>query len=73
MTEPLITTLISTSGAVLVGLGGMWISTNQIGNRIADLTRRFERLEDEVRTFKEMVNGKLSALRELAKLMDRGH
>jgi hypothetical protein len=74
MTEPLITTLISTSGAVLVGLGGMWISTNQIGNRIADLTRRFERLEDEVRTFKEMVNGKLSALNlELAKLMDRGH
>jgi hypothetical protein len=74
MTEQVITTLISTSGAVLVGLGGMWISTNQIGNRMADLTRRFERLEDEVRTFKEMVNGKLSALDlELAKLMDRGH
>jgi hypothetical protein len=74
MTEQVITTLISTSGAVLVGLGGMWISTNQIGNRIADLTRRLERLEDEVRTFKEMVNGKLSALDlELAKLMDRGH
>ncbi len=74
MTEQVITTLISTSGAVLVGLGGMWISTNQIGNRIADLTKRFERLEDEVRTFKEMVNGKLSALDlELAKLMDRGH
>jgi hypothetical protein len=74
MTEQVITTLISTSGTVLVGLGGMWISTNQIGNRMADLTRRFERLEDEVRTFKEMVNGKLSALDlELAKLMDRGH
>jgi hypothetical protein len=69
MTEQVTTTLISTSGAVLVGLG-----TNQIGNRIADLTRRFERLEDEVRTFKEMVNGKLSALDlELAKLIDRGN
>jgi hypothetical protein len=73
MENTVVTTLISTSGAVIVGLGGMWISTNQLGNRIGDLTRRFERLEDELRTFKEMVNGKLSALDlELAKLMDRG-
>jgi len=35
----------------------MWISTNQIGNRIADLTLRFERLELDL---------------ELAKLMDGG-
>ncbi len=71
METSVITTLISTSGAVIVGLGGMWISTNQIGKRIGSLERRFERLEDELRTFKEMVNGKLSALDlELAKLMD---
>jgi hypothetical protein len=50
----------------------MWISTNQLGNRIGDLTRRFERLEDELRTFRELVKGKFSALDlELAKLMDR--
>ena len=73
MEPAVVTTLISTGGAVIVGLGGMWISTNQIGNRIGSLERRFERLEDELRTFKEVVNGKLSALDlELARLMDRG-
>jgi hypothetical protein len=71
METSVITTLISTSGAVIVGLGGMWISTNQIGKRLGSLERRFERLEDELRTFKEMVSGKFSALDlELAKLMD---
>ena len=73
MEPAVVTTLISTGGAVIVGLGGMWISTNQIGNRIGGLERRFERLEDEVRTFKEVVNGKLAMLDlELARLMDRG-
>jgi len=85
MTDQIITTLTSTSGAVIVGLGGMWISTNQLGKRIEDLarrvdrvedslSRRIERFEDEFRTFKEMVSGKLAALDlELAKLMDRGN
>jgi len=73
MEPAVVTTLISTGGAVIVGLGGMWISTNQIGNRIGSLERRFERLEDELRTFKELVNGKLATLDfELARLMDRG-
>jgi predicted RNA-binding protein with PIN domain len=48
MENSLITTIISTSGAVIVGLGGMWISTNQVGKRIDDLSRRMERLEDSV-------------------------
>lgn len=34
MESAVITTIISTSGAVIVGLGGMWISTNRIGKRI---------------------------------------
>lgn len=73
MEPAVVTTLISTGSAVIVGLGGMWISTNQIGNRIGSLERRFERLEDELRTFKEVVHGKLAALDlELAKLMDHG-
>lgn len=82
MDTSVITTLISTGGAVIVGLGGMWISTNQIGKRIDSLERsfekrmdslerRFERLEDEFRTFKELVTGKLTALdSDIAKLMD---
>jgi hypothetical protein len=72
MDSAVITTIISTSGAVIVGLGGMWISTNQIGNRIGDLARRMDRLEDELRAFKEVVNGKFAALDlELARLMDK--
>ena len=71
MDNAFITTLISTSGAVIVGLGGMWISTNQIGKRIDTLERRFERLEDELRTFKDVVMGKFAALdAELAKLRE---
>ena len=73
MEPAVVTTLISTGGAVIVGSGGMWISTNQIGNRIGSLERRFERFEDELRTFKELVNGKLAALDlDFARLMDRG-
>jgi hypothetical protein len=37
MTDQIITTLISTSVAVIFGLGGMWIGTNQLGMRIDDL------------------------------------
>jgi chaperonin cofactor prefoldin len=78
METSVITTLISTSGAVIVGLGGMWISTNQVGKRIdslerrfESLERRFERLEDEFRLFKEVVTSKLAALdSDIAKLMD---
>jgi hypothetical protein len=62
-----------TSGAVIVGLGGMWISTNQIGARIGDPTaRRMDRVEDELRAFKDVVNGKLAAIdSDVARLMDR--
>lgn len=74
MTDQIITTLISTSGAVIVGLGGMWVSTNQLGKRIDDVMRRLDRLEDRVERLTEMVNGKFAALDlELAKLMDKGH
>ncbi len=82
VTDQIITTLINTSGAVIFGLGGMWISTNQLGKRIDDLARRVDRVEDglsrrmerfegELRTFKEMVSGKLDL--ELARLMERGN
>lgn len=70
--QPVINTIISTSGAVIVGLGGMWISTNQIGARIGDLARRMDRVEDELRAFKDVVNGKLAAIDlDIARLMDR--
>jgi hypothetical protein len=79
MTDQIITTLISTGGAVIVGLGGMWISANQTGKRIDDLhirlgdvMKRLDRIEDELRTFKDVVAGKFAALDlELAKLMDK--
>jgi len=81
--QPVITTIISTSGAVIVGLGGMWINANQLGARITDLgnridkriddlAHRLDRLEDEFRTFKDVVNSKLAQIdSDIAKLMDR--
>ena len=84
MDQTVITTIISTGGAAIVGLGGMWISTNQVGKRIDDIgkrvdrledgmARRMDRFEDELRAFKDVVNGKLATLdSELARLMDGG-
>lgn len=90
MDTALATTIISTSGAVSVGIFGMWINAketgkrinevgkriddlrNDIGQRIVDISHRMERLEDEFRSFKDMVNSKLGALDfEIAKQMDR--
>ena len=83
METSVITTMISTGGAVVVGLGGMWISTNQIGKRIDDLNARVNRLEDrfatelrdlrqELAAFKEVVNGKFRDLdSEIGKIMDK--
>jgi hypothetical protein len=51
----IITTIISTSGAVIVGIAGMWISTSQIGKRLDDMNREFgrrlERLEEDNKQF----------------------
>jgi archaellum component FlaC len=74
-----ITTIISTGGAVIVGLGGMWIANNQIGKRIDDLVKRMDRLEgrldrleDAFNAFKDVVNSKLSAIDlEIARILDK--
>lgn len=71
---------MSTGGAVIVGCAGLYFHASQMGKRMDDLTRRFERfedrfqkLEDEFRAFKELVNSKFAALdTEIARLMDRG-
>jgi predicted RNA-binding protein with PIN domain len=83
METSVITTIISTGGAVIVGLGGMWISTNQIGRRldtletqlgkrIDDVAHRMDRLEDRFSAFQEVVNGKFRDLdTEIGKLLDK--
>ncbi len=79
MDNALLTTIISTGGSVIVGLGAMWIATNQLGkrlddfgHRLDDLSRRIEKLNDQFLDFKEVVNGKFAALDlEIAKLLDR--
>lgn len=64
--------LISTSGSVIVGVAGMFITANQLGKRMDSLERRIDRLEDEFHAFKDVVMGKFAALDvEIAKLMDR--
>jgi predicted RNA-binding protein with PIN domain len=72
MDTTLATTIVSTSGAVVVGLGGMWISTNQMGRRMDDIRQDLRDLRMEFNQFKDMVNGKFAALDlEIAKLMDK--
>jgi len=44
-----ITTIISTGGAAIVGLGGMWISANQTGKRIDDLRADLNKRIDELK------------------------
>jgi hypothetical protein len=55
-----ITTIVSTGGAVIVGLGGMWITAQQLGkrmddmvSRIAGVEARLQRLEDKFSTLME--------------------
>jgi chaperonin cofactor prefoldin len=79
MTDQVITTIISTGGAVIVALAGMWFNAHQLGKRMDDLNkrmddlnRRMDRLEDSFNTFKDLVNSKFAALdSEIARILDR--
>jgi hypothetical protein len=83
MDSALLTTIVSTGGAVITGVCGMFITANQLGKRVDDLRISVNRDIDSVRVdikelrsefyaFKDVVNGKFSALdTEIAKLMDR--
>jgi hypothetical protein len=105
MDSALLTTLISTGGAVITGVFGMFFTANQLGKRMDDLNNKVDKriddsnkqlgqriddlrislsrdmdgLRNEIKefraefyAFKEVVNGKFSALDlEIAKLMDR--
>lgn len=79
MDTALTTTIVSTSGAVITGVLGMFFTTNQLGKRIDDLRVDVRDLRGEMNAFraelyafKDAVNGKLSALdTEISKLMDR--
>ena len=72
MDTTLTTTIVSTSGAVVTGIFGMFFTANQLGKRIDDLRVDIRELRAEFYTFKDVVNGKLASLdTEIAKLMDR--
>ena len=72
MESALLTTLISTGGAVIVGCFGLWAHANQTGKRIDDLRQAMNRLEDQFHAFKDLVNGKFAALDlEIARLQDK--
>jgi hypothetical protein len=47
--------MISTGGAVIVGIAGMWISTNQIGKRLDDFGRRLDRIEADIKEFYKLL------------------
>lgn len=79
MDNATINTIISTSGAVIVGVAGMYINSSQLGKRLDDLRSDLRDLKAELRdfrnefyAFKDVVNSKFAALDlEIAKLMDR--
>ena len=83
MDTTLTTTIVSTSGAVITGIFGMFFTANQLGKRIDDngnqLGKRIDDLRGDVKelraefyAFKDVMNGKLASLdTEIAKLMDR--
>jgi hypothetical protein len=83
MDAALTTTIVSTSGAVITGVFGMFFAVNQLGKRIDDVSNQLGKRIDDLRAdvrvlssefyaFKDVVNGKLAALdTEIAKLMDR--
>jgi hypothetical protein len=72
MDTTLTTTIVSTSGAVVTGIFGMFFTANQLGKRIDDLRVDIRELRAEFYRFKDVVNGKLASLdTEIAKLMDR--
>lgn len=79
MDTTLTTTIVSTGGAVITGIFGMFFTANQLGKRIDDFGKRIDDLRVDVRdlgsefyAFKDVVNGKFATLNtEIAKLMDR--
>jgi len=83
MDTALTTTIVSTSGAVITGIFGMFFTANQLGKRIDDTTNQLGKRLDDLRVdirelrsefyaFKDVVNGKLTTLdTDIARLMDR--
>ena len=68
MDTSLSTANVSASGAVVVGLAGMWINSK----RMDDMRQDIRDLRLELAAFKEVVNSKFAALDlEIAKLMDK--
>jgi len=62
MDTTLTTTIVSTSGAVITGIFGMFFTANQLGKRIDDLRVDIRELRSEFYAFKDVVNGKLASL-----------
>jgi len=79
MDTTLTTAIVSTSGAVITGVFGMFFTANQLGRRIDDLRAdvrelraEFSAYKAEFYAFKDVVNGKFAALdAEIGKLLDR--
>jgi predicted RNA-binding protein with PIN domain len=63
-----ITTIVSTGGAVIVGLGGMWITAQQLGKRMDDLkdglTKRIDDIAARVSALEAKVDHRFDLLME---------
>lgn len=59
-----ITTIVSTGGAVIVGIVGMWISTHQLGKRMDDLVSRVGGVETRLAALEAKVDHRFDLLME---------
>jgi chaperonin cofactor prefoldin len=66
-----INTIISTGGAVIVGLGGMWISTHQLGKRMDDLVSRIGSIENRMTRLEEKFDVLMQKFYELDNRLSR--
>ena len=64
MDNQVITTIISTGGAVIVGLGGMWITAHQLGKRMDDLRDGLSKRIDDLAARVTRLEGKFDTLME---------
>jgi predicted RNA-binding protein with PIN domain len=58
----IITTIVSTGGPVIVGLGGMWITAQQLGKRMDDLRDGLSKRLDDLSHRLDSLEAKVDVL-----------
>jgi phosphopantetheine adenylyltransferase len=62
MDTALLQTAVATGGSVLVGITGMWITSNALGKRIEDLGKRLDDTNGNMKALEERIDKRLSVI-----------